>query len=264
MKGYQFKNINHTPLWNIQKEDDEYLPITLPVALFGMIAQFFFNIILVMAWFSHEIVIRVEQQPTMLNSYLQNVILLIPVSFLSSFAVILLFSFFSGTFSQYNFITQYRNQLNILNETFTLNPENMRDHKSAKRSLLEELSVVFILGLVAGFYYSLLYFILYLILYFFLIFLLINITSFSASVTISMLFAWVLVSIYLVSKKLVVEEIKTRNLDPQADYGITKRNVEIITSNQPPIICNGCRSYIVATSIICKVCGDPVENEDKE
>lgn len=247
----------------MQKEDDEYLPITLPVALFGMMAQFFFNIIFLISWFNHEIVTRVEQEPLELNSYLQNGILLIPISFISSFVIISLFHFFNSTFSQYNFITEYRNQVNILNETFTLDKEIERDNKSAKNELVKELSVVCILGLIAGFYYSIIYFVLYLMLYFFLIFLLINVTSFSTSVTVSMLLTWLLISFYLISKKLVVEEIKTRNLDPHADYGVTNRNIEIISSNLPPIICNGCRSYITATSNMCPVCGDPVINDEE-
>ena len=77
-----------------------------------------------------------------------------------------------------------------------------------------------------------------------------------------MLVAWVILSIYLTSTKLKVEVIETRNLNLQIDYGLTNRSVEIIKSNQPPIICEGCRSYISASSVICPVCGDPVIVDD--
>ena len=213
-----------------------------------------------MAWFNNEIINRVEQEPTKLNSYFQNGIILIPASLLFSFINILLFKLFSATFSQYYFITQFKNQVEILNETLALDNENQRDMNVARRLLIKELTGVFILGLVAGFYYSIIYFMLYLILYFFLVFLLINITTFTVSVTISMLAAWLIISIYLISTKLKVEEIQTRYLNPLVDYGLTERSVEILKSNLPPVICQGCRSYISASSTTCPVCGDPVED----
>ena len=73
-----------------------------------------------------------------------------------------------------------------------------------------------------------------------------------------MLLSWFLLSIYIVRQKLIVEEVNIRNLDPQADYGYTDRTVEILASNEPPIICPGCRSYIVSTSKICIICGETI------
>ncbi|MFV2014387.1 MAG: hypothetical protein ACC656_03080, partial [Candidatus Heimdallarchaeota archaeon] len=241
----RFRYITYTPIWKIQKQDDEYLALTLPVALFGMLNALFYVIISIAAWFGHELIIRVQQSPTKIHLVLESLLFLLPISFLVSIFVLVLFYIFSESFSQNNFVTEFKDQVAILAETLEINVEHVTDSLQTARSLLiKELAIVYMYGILAGLYYSLIYALLYLFLYIFFIFVIINFTTFTITVTIAMLLSWFLLSIYIVRQKLVVEEIKIRNLDPQADYALTGRTVEILASNQPPIICPGCRSYI--------------------
>lgn len=245
----------------MQKQDDQYLPLTLPVALFGMLNALFYVIISITAWFGHELIIRIpSQEPTTLNLILENLFFLIPISFISSILVLFIYYLFSETFSQYNFLTEFNDQVAILAETLEMDAEQPAVSVVSSRNLLiKELLLVYAYGLLSGLLYCLVYAIPYLFLYIFFIFVIINFANFSVTVTTSMLLSWFLLSIYIVKQKLVVEEITVRNLNPQTDYGFTDRTVEIIASNEPPIICLGCRSYIVASSKICNICGDPIE-----
>ncbi|MCE7733664.1 MAG: hypothetical protein GPJ54_02220 [Candidatus Heimdallarchaeota archaeon] len=243
----------------MQKEDDAYLSLTLPVALFGLLNALFYVIISITAWFGHELIIRVQQEPTDLNLVLENLLLLIPITIIASVSLLFLFYLFSETFSQYNFITEFNDQVKILAETLELDSEDSaKSLRTSRYLLLKELSFVYVYGLLAGLFYTIIYAIPFIFLYIFFIFVIINFSAFTATVTTSMLLSWFLLSIYIVRQKLIVEEINVRNLDPQADYGYTDRTVEILASNEPPIICPGCRSYIVATSKICIICGEKI------
>jgi hypothetical protein len=207
-------------------------------------------------------VIRVEDEPTDLNLFLQRPILLFPISMTLSIFLLLLFYIFSETFSEFNFFQTFRESVEILSDTLGIDEQGDSEdlYSRARIALLKELSYVFLLGIIAGIFYLLFYFVVYVFLYIFFIFLFINFSAFNSAVTTSMLVSWFLLSIYIIIQKLKVEEIKTRYLDPHADYGITDRNIAIITSNEPPIICQGCRSYIAATLKVCSVCGDPIED----
>ncbi|MHA2274798.1 MAG: hypothetical protein ACXAC2_03480 [Candidatus Kariarchaeaceae archaeon] len=260
----KFKYITHTPLWKRQREDDEFLSLTIPIALFGLLTSFTYVLISFFAWFGHKMVISIERNPTKLNLLLENPVLLIPISVICSFIILVLFSIFSETFSGFNFFKEFKENVEVLSETLEIDEkeETPNLYSKAKSYLLRELSYVFILGFIAGLYYLVYYFAVYLAFYIFFLFLFINFSSFNNVVVSSMLMSWFILSIYIVLQKLKVEEIKTRNLDPHADYRMTERNIEILKSNEPPIICQGCRSYIAATLKVCSVCGDPIEENN--
>ncbi len=245
----------------MQKEDDEYLSLTLPVALFGLLNALFYVIISITAWFGHELIIRVQQEPTYLNLILENLLLLIPITFAASVLLLFLFYLFSETFSQYNFISEFNDQVKTLAETLELDSDNSTlSLRTSRYLLLEELFYVYVYGLLAGLFYVIFYSIPFFFFYIFFIFVLINFLTFTITVTTSMLLTWFLLSIYIVRQKLIVEAINVRNLDPQADYGYTDRTVEILASNEPPIICPSCRSYIATTSKMCIICGEIIES----
>ena len=135
--------------------------------------------------------------------------------------------------------------------------ETQIEHKIST-DLRTDLLKVYLIGILSGLYTLIFYLLITYTIYIFLLTVILNFASIPITVTLASLIATGLTVMRITQVKTNIVEPEKLEIDPHADYEPTIRQIEIINSNLPPIICPACRSYISANSKICRVCGENV------
>ncbi|MHA2252405.1 MAG: hypothetical protein ACXAD7_18710 [Candidatus Kariarchaeaceae archaeon] len=250
-----------TPLWGDQAEDDPTILLSLPFALFGMILCFWSVPIWMTANLNRSLLDIVEEPSPIINTLLTSFLISSLFGIFVSTMIIVLIVKFSILYKEVKLKEEWIIFQDSVFQSLQFEHEEQNDRTLYNKSLMlitGDLIIIFFLGIIAGMSYS---FILYIPMYLIFIFLsliLINFTNLSISVTLSMILSWILVSRLLIIRKLTKKDLDKQFLDPHAEYDITDRTAQILASNEPPILCPGCRSYISANSRICRICGEEI------
>ena len=253
-----FGAIKVTPLWKGQSDKDEALSVTLPIALFGLTVAFWTYPIWFTTYITAGLLQRLEENEPFLNDLLSN----IPLNSLIGI-VIGLFALAgilnnSEIFRGIQFVGECRDLYETILQTFMIEGDAKEDdiRRRTTMMLTGDLIRTFLLGYLAGFYYFILLYIPIYILYILITLITVILLPLSISLVMGMLISWVMHYIWLLRRKTRIEEEVIPTSHQYVDYDISDRTAEIIMSNEPPIICPGCRSYIAANSITCKICGE--------
>jgi hypothetical protein len=165
-------------------------------------------------------------------------------------------------------ITYLQLRTNEVFEGFDLN-ENYREMRVEIEESLTRIgpqfkfiiTIQYLNGLLTGILFALLYFLPFFILVFLMIFILGTILPVSGIlVFLAFLASWILVYLYGIRRriKFVIPEESRRT--PEV-YPLKKRDYEILQSEDPPIVCEYCRSFIKADSSTCPVCDHPITQD---
>ncbi len=258
-----FGAIEFNPLWRKQEEDD-VLKIVLPIALLGMTFAFWSFPI----WFTANFSVSLQNQmqdsdlsinPTFFDQQLSNFLISTIIGLFISVIMVFIILKSNSNFKELKITDEWKNIEAKVFDLLSLSHDGDENQQGKYRLyLFGDLFFVLLSGYIAGIYYSLILYIPFYLTYIFMIFILFNFFSIPISFTLSMLISWILTYWWLIRRKLFTEENPSFHLDPSIDYDLSNRRAEIMVSNEPPIICQGCRSYISASSTICKICGDKI------
>lgn len=262
------KHLEFKPLWNKQVEGTNFLSIMLPLSFTGFFVTFWFMSYLLIGQVSKFILAsRLSDAPYLLE-FLSSLGGSIVTSLLITTLTITGTIFLHPVFRQINLKIEYlelKDQISntILNE---LDDDLAMDQidQRAKLEILKEFTIVFFLGLVAGIYLFPMYFVIFATATIF-----IFLVLFSLGIPITFGFyltgtlSTFLFTTWVINRKTTVED-KEKKKTVRDQFRISERAAQIIISNEAPIICPGCRSYIVATSTICKICGESIDVIDRE
>lgn len=244
-----------TPLWQKQNSHDQNLIPSLIFGLLGLTFSYFSIQLWITSSFTNALFkvagITIPAIFRLLSKFGFNIIITIIVDMIC---------FFFLSSSKYflrdiDIIGEWKELVELVHNTYELEERK----SSISKALVIYVSATFFLGLLAGIFYSI-----YLYIPFFTLFMLIFLLIFTqlnstSSIVISVFLAWIIIYILLVKRKLssVDEEEKlVSNVD--IDFQFSDRTYNILASNEPPIICNACKSYISAESITCQVCGEKI------
>jgi hypothetical protein len=252
-----FGAIKVTPLWKAQSVKDEALSVTLPIALIGLSIAFWTYSLWFTTYITAGLLRQLDEDEPLLNQLLSNIPLNSLIGIVISLIAVAIILNSSEIFRGIRFIGEYRD----LHET--IQHTNMIEggaedgfHLRTTIMLFGDLIRAFLLGYLAGFYYCILLYIPIYVLYILITLIVVYLIPLPTALVIGMLISWLLHYIWLLRRKTRIEEEKIESSHQYKEYDISDRTAEIIVSNEPPIICPGCRSYIAANSILCKICGE--------
>ncbi len=118
--------------------------------------------------------------------------------------------------------------------------------------------VSIIIGIISSFYYFIILYIPIFILYILSELIFINFSSFNTALLLANIVSWISLYSFIFINLTKYKENKPQHNMSQVDVVYSDRTFEIMASNNPPIICPACRSYIPSNSKFCSVCGEKI------
>ncbi|MCH8906959.1 MAG: hypothetical protein IH840_07705 [Candidatus Heimdallarchaeota archaeon] len=257
MRYLEFK-----PLWARQDEETKFLGIILLISFIG----FFLVLWTFSFYFVGFTIERIS------GSYFSQVPWIIQfissfegaalVAMISTALIVSLATVFHPVFSDLNLSHEWISIKDEIQNTMLAEDEEELSieavEKESNKYIAKELGTIFLYGVLAGFYLLIFYFFSFIFLFLFLFLIFIYFIPIVHSTYIALSLSVFLISLWIINRKTAIIG-KEENIPVYDQFTLTERTAEIILSNEAPIICPGCRSYIVATTVICKICGETIE-----
>lgn len=253
------------PLWKKVRGDgrkEQYLNIL--IGLMGLVSAFWSMTMSATSQLNLRLLGIVETEPIFMHRALANY----AASFLISTIVVVLTHYIIVSrhpdledfdlFAEFQVLKESTShELSLRSEEKTKQASDLQ--RDLNRYILLYILTTLILGFLAGIFYFIILYVPIFILYLFFSLLLSWPFGMNWALFFAVLVSQATIMYYLVKRKLEIGSEIIEIIDHQQDFQFSERTYEIMASNEPPIICPGCRSYIAATSKFCKVCGDPIE-----
>lgn len=264
MAGKFYRLIHHTPLIKKQDYDDEFIRLTLPIALHALLTTYIFFMILIFSTVNTLILPEIQQEATFVDRMLSYPLISIIFAVLVASSIVIVIDSQHQLLRDRTFKEEYYYVKTSFMEGAAYEFENMNESQLEHKIAIDlqiDLLKVYLIGILSGIYSLIFYFLITYTIYIFLLAVILNFASIPATATLASLFATALTVMRITQVKTNIIEPEKPEIDPHADYEPSMRQIEIINSNLPPIICPACRSYISANSKICRVCGEDVTSE---
>ncbi len=243
-----------TPLWQKQREDDQYLFIAMFIGIIGLTHTFFAFTISLTAKFSVALFEVANTEIPLLLYILSN----FPYSFLIALFIDFIAAYMLVSSDKFMRDIDLNNEFDELRESIENTLEVEESDRSINSVLITYIISVLVLGMIAGLWYTIIMYIPFFILSIFIFIILFTSFSSGTSITISILISWSIIHYFLIKSKFSIEE---EIYDNKTELDISSRRLSIIASREEPIVCPACRSYISAKSKFCQICDERIISE---
>lgn len=238
-----------TPLWKKQTFEDSHLNVSMLIGILGLTSSFFTFQIWFTSKFSRDLIALTTGETPIIFDILSNFFLSTLVGFLIIIIVLFLLLRSSVFYKNIDITSEWESIRETIRNFVEIEPSN-----NEKLILIRYILTTFMLGYLAGIYYSVILYIPLFLVYITGIFIFLNIIPVTAAIISSLLISWSVVHLFLIRNKMEIKEEKEQKQDFQSDFQFSQRTFNILASGKDPMICPACKSYIPSDSKRCQVC----------